>query len=291
MSSRAPRERFELLLIYASLGVFTFVVIFPFINTVARSFSAEGPISRNQVFFLPIQATADAYRRLMVNRGFWLSFQNSILITVVSTPIQMGLTALAAYPLSRPNLPGRGFLMTAIVIQMIFPPGLIPFYLNVRQLGLINSYWAVILPYGINTFNMIVLKSFFQTIPIELEEAAIMDGANPFQVLFRIMLPLAVPAMGTISLFYAVTSWNMFLPAVFFINDGSKMPLQVVLREMIWSTQLNDLGASPVDFERLAGVESLKSACVIAASLPLVLAYLFLQKYFVKGITLGAVKG
>ena len=203
----------------------------------------------------------------------------------------MLLTTLCAYPLSRPNLPGRNLLMGFVIFQMIFPPGLVPFYLTVRDIGLIDSWWALILPYGINTFNMIVLKSYFQSLPPELEESALIDGANDLQVLWHIILPLSMPVLMTITLFYTVANWNLFFPAIIFITDGNKQPLQVLLRNLIWSMQLATQTASAEDADRLAGIEALKSASVLISAIPMLIAYPFFQRYFVRGIMLGAIKG
>jgi putative aldouronate transport system permease protein len=249
------------------------------------------PILRGQVYIWPVGFSLDAYDRLISGGIFWRAYRNSTLITLSATAIQMVMTTLCAYPLSRPYLPGRSLLMAFIVFQMIFPPSLIPFYLTVKQAGLIDSWWALILPYAINTFNMIVLKSYFESIPRELEESAVMDGANDFQVLTNIILPLSMPVLLTITLFYAVANWNLFLPAIFFITDGSKQPLQVILRDMIWSMQLAAQTASADELERLAGMEALKSASVLLAALPMLIAYPFFQRYFIKGIMLGAIKG
>jgi putative aldouronate transport system permease protein len=202
----------------------------------------------------------------------------------------MAMTLLAAYPLSRRRLPGRGILLVLVIVQMIFPPGLIPFYLTVRSLGLLDTYWAVILPYAINTFNLIVLITYFRTLPAEMEEAAVIDGANDLQVFWHIIIPLSIPVIMTLLLFYVVEDWNMFLPAIFFINDGSKQPIQVVLRDLIWSLQLQSQTASPDQFARMAGVEALKAASVLIAAIPMLIFYPFIQRYFVRGIMLGAVK-
>ncbi len=285
------RYRVETFFIYAVTSLFAFVVVLPFVHTIARSLSGELPILRNEVYLWPVNFTLDAYYRLIKGGHFWLAYRNSLIITTTATSIQMALTTITAYPLSRSYLPGRNILMTLIVFQMIFPPGLIPFYLTVRQLGLINSWWALILPYAMTTFNMIVLKSYFQALPKELEESAIMDGANDMHVLFRIMLPLATPVIATLTLFYAVANWNLFLPAVFFINDGNKQPLQVILRDLIWSMQLMTETAPTAEMERMAGIEALKAASVIIAALPMLAFYPFIQRYFIKGITLGAIKG
>ena len=288
--NRSFRERLELALIYLGLSLFTLIAVLPFLHTIARSFSAEAPIARGEVYIWPVRFTLDAYQRLIHGGAFWRGYQNSFIITTVGTAVQMAMTVLAAYPLSRPRLPGRSLLMLLIIVQMIFPPGLIPFYLTVRQSGLMNTYWAVIIPYAINTFNLIVLVNYFRALPPEMEEAAIIDGANDFQVLRYVTLPLSMPVIMTLTLFYAVENWNLFLPAIFFINDGNKQPVQVILRDMIWSLQLMTQTASADQLERAAGLESLKAASVFITAIPMLILYPFIQRYFIKGIMLGAVK-
>lgn len=291
VTNSSPWYRFETFLIYFGLGIFALIAIIPFLHTIARSFSAEAFITRGEVYVWPVGFSLDAYKRLLAGNAFWGAYRNSFYITIVGTAVQMVMTILCAYPLSRPALPGRNILMALVVFQMIFPPSLIPFYLTVRESGLIDSYAALIIPYSINTFNMIVLLSYFRSIPRELEESAIMDGANDFQILFRIVLPLSVPVLLTLVLFYGVANWNLFLPAIFFITDGNKMPLQVILRDMIWSMQLATQTASATEYERLAGIEALKSASVLLAAIPMLIVYPFIQRYFIKGIMLGAIKG
>ena len=291
VTNRSPWYRFETFLIYFGLGLFALIAIVPFLHTIARSLSAEGFIQRGEVYLWPVRFTTDSYTRLLAGDAFWGAYRNSFIITVVGTSVQMMMTILCAYPLSRPNLPGRNILMSLVVFQMIFPPSLIPFYLTVREIGLIDTWASLILPYSINTFNMIVLLSYFRALPRELEESAIMDGANDFQILFLIILPLSVPVLLTLVLFYGVANWNLFLPAIFFITDGNKMPLQVILRDMIWSMQLATQTASASEYERLAGIEALKSAAVLLAAIPMLIVYPFIQRYFIKGIMLGAVKG
>ncbi len=291
VASRNFRFRLESVLIYLGLGIFAFIAVTPFLHTIARSFSAEAPILRGEVYIWPVGFSFDAYERLIIGGTFWLAYRNSFMITTYATLVQMLMTILCAYPLSRTYLPARNVFMTLIVFQMIFPPSLIPFYLTVREVGLIDSWGSLIWPYAINTFNMIVLKSYFQALPRELEESAIIDGANDFRVLIHIMLPLSVPVLLTLTLFYVVANWNLFLPAIFFINDGNKQPLQVILRDMIWSMQLATQTASADDFERLAGMEALKASSVIIAAIPMLIAYPFFQRYFIKGILLGAIKG
>jgi putative aldouronate transport system permease protein len=290
VTSRTPRDRAETLVIYAGLTLFALLAIIPFINTIARSFSAEAPIIRGDVYIWPVGWNIDAYRRLIVGGAFWRGYENSVLITVVGTTFSIFMTLLCAYPLSRPKLPGRGFFTLLVIIQLVFPPGLIPFYLTVRQLGLIDTYWSVIVPYAINTFNMIVLMTYFRNLPVELEEAAVIDGANDLQVFWRVAIPLSMPVIMTLTLFYIVDNWNMFLPAIFFINNGDMQPVQVVLRQLIWSLQLQTQTASPNQYEHAAGVEALKSASVLVAAIPMLVVYPFIQRYFIKGIMLGAIK-
>jgi putative aldouronate transport system permease protein len=284
------RDRGELAMIYIGLSAFAFLAVLPFLHTIARSFSAEAPIARAEVYIWPVNFTLDAYARLIIGGAFWRAYVNSFIITFFGTAIQMAMTLLCAYPLSRSRMPGRRLLMGLVLFQMIFPPSLIPFYLTVRGLGLMDSYWAVILPYAINTFNMIVLMSYFRTLPPELEEAAFIDGANDLQVLRHVILPISTPVVMTLVLFYAVENWNLFLPAIFFINDGNKQPLQVILRDMIWSMQLMTQTASSEQFERLAGIEALKAASVFIAALPMLVLYPFIQRYFIRGVMLGAIK-
>jgi putative aldouronate transport system permease protein len=291
VANRSVWYRLETSLIYLGITLFAVLAILPFLHTIARSFSAEPPILRGEIYLWPKGFSFDAYIRLMQGNQFWLAYRNSLIITIGATAVQMVMTTLCAYPLSRTYLPGRNLLMGVIIFQMIFPPSLIPFYLTVRDIGLIDSWWALILPYGLNTFNMIVLKSYFQSIPSELEESALIDGANDFQILTYIILPLAMPVLLTITLFYTVANWNLFFPAIIFITDGSKQPLQVMLRDMIWSMQLATQTASAEDSERLAGIEALKSASVLMSAIPMLIAYPFFQRYFVRGIMLGAIKG
>ncbi len=291
VTSRSFWYRLETFLIYFLMGLAAFIVLLPFLHTLARSFSAEAPIIRAEVYIWPVRFTMDAYQRLFISGAFWLAYRNSAIITFFGTITSMIVTTLCAYPLSRRDLPGRGILMTIIVVQMIFPAGLIPFYLTVRGLGMVDKWSALIIPYALNTFYMIVLRSYFQALPRELEESAIIDGANDMRVLVEIMLPLAVPVIGTLTLFYAVYYWNQFFPAVIFINNGNKQPVQVILRDLIWSAALTSQTASAEQYTRRAGIEALKSASVFVAAIPMLMAYPFLQRYFIKGIMLGAIKG
>ena len=287
-------ERVFVVAIYLGLGLIGFVSIFPFLHVLARSLSAELAITRGEVVLWPINFTAEAYERVFKLKSLLISFQNTIFIATVGTVIQMFLSICIAYPLSRRRLPLRSFFIVFVVFTMLFPVGIIPFYILIRSVRLINTLWALIIPYGITTFNMIIIKNFFQSIPVELEEATVIDGANDLQILFSVFVPLSIPVLATITLFYMVQNWNVFLPAVFFINDASKWPIQVTLRGMLFADLLSRMVGSQPGEEQLAkriGFEGMKAATTIVVIIPILIAYPFIQRYFVKGIMLGSIKG
>ncbi len=206
----------------------------------------------------------------------------------------MFLSICVAYPLSRKRLPYRSFFTIFVIFTMLFPVGIIPFYLLVRSMKLINTLWSLIILFGITTFNMIIIKNFFQSIPDELEEATLMDGANDLQILFAVFVPLSIPVIATITLFYMVQNWNVFIWAVFFINDAAKWPIQVTLRGMLFDDLLSRMVGSVPGEEELAkrvGFEGIKAATSIASIIPVLVAYPFIQRFFVKGIMLGSIKG
>jgi putative aldouronate transport system permease protein len=290
--ARGPRRiSVDSILIYLGLGLFAILVTFPIIHVLARSLSAEVFVRAGLVSVLPIGFNLHGYARLLEGKLFLTGLRNSVIITAVSLPFQMLLTTAAAFALSRPRLPGRSWLIILFIIPMVFPPGIIPFYLVVREIGLINSLWAVIVPYGMTVFYMVIMRSYFMTIPIEVEEAALIDGADHLQILIRIFLPLATPVLATIALFYFVEDWNLFLPAVFFIRDGNLQPLQVVLRDIIFSGQAVAGSPPPEQWNLLAGAKAMESGAVILTALPIFIVCPFLQRYFNLGLTLGAVKG
>jgi putative aldouronate transport system permease protein len=278
--------------VYIFLAFLGIVSLMPFLHVVARSLSAEFPILRGEVFFWPILPTFDAYEEMFKLKSLIQSFWNTVFIAVVGTVVQMAMTVLTAYPLSRKRLPYRSFFTIVVVFTMLFPPGIIPFYLTVRTLGLIDSYWSLIIPYGITTFNMIIVKNFFQSIPESLEDAALIDGANEIQILYRIFIPLSTPVLATITLFYMVGNWNVFLPAVFFINDANKWPIQVTLRGMLFQDLIQSMIGTSTneELQRQAGAEGVKAATVMVSIIPILAVYPFIQRYFVKGIMLGSIK-
>jgi ABC-type sugar transport system, permease component len=244
-------------------------------------------VLRNGGFILiPRSITFDAYRKLLTESNVPQAFGITTFITVVGTLLNLAVTSLMAYPLSRKQLPGRNLFLMLIVFTLLFSGGIIPTYLVVKSLGLLDSVWSMILPNMVWSFNVLIMKSFYETLPEELFESARMDGAKEFRILARIVLPLSVPVSLTIGLFYAVGHWNEFFQAIMYVTDRELFPLQVIVREILIQTQ------QPLEnAENMTPTETLQMASVILASLPIIVVYPFLQKHFTKGMLLGSVKG
>lgn len=210
---------------------------------------------------------------------------------MVGTTLNLIVTTLLAYPLSKKSVPGRNFILMALVFTMIFSGGIIPLYILVRSLGLYDSVWALVIPGMVSTFNLLIVKTYFENLPAEVEEAARVDGCGELATLFRIVLPLSAPIMATIGLFYGVTHWNEYFKGIFYLSDKSLMPMQVVLRSMIQTPNVStELSINSLVLDALPP-ETIKMAVVVVATLPLLIVYPFLQKYFVKGALLGSIKG
>ena len=224
--------------------------------------------------------------------GIVSGFKNSTFVAIVGTSINLIMSFLIAYPLSRKRLPLRKTFIFIVVFTMLFPTGIIPMYLLVKKLGLMNSLWALIWPYAITTFNMIIIKNYFQAIPESLEESAFIDGAGELTILFKIFVPLSKPVISAIGLFYLIFNWNIFMPAVFFITHPSKYTIQVVLRDILTQHMLEDqLPFDQASLMSLAGPEAIQAAVTILAMIPILIIYPFIQKYFTRGMMIGSVKG
>jgi putative aldouronate transport system permease protein len=274
------------------LGIIGLLMVCPFIYIIAGSFATEAELTRRSFFLIPETFALESYKYIFSTGTFTRSILVSIGVTVVGTLVCLFFTFTMAYPLSRKHLMGRSTIMNLIIFSMLFGGGMIPTYLVVKSLGLLDSYWALILPIAINPFNLIIVKTFFQNIPLELEESAKIDGCTEFGIFWRIMLPLSKPVLATFALFYAVAIWNDFFSALLYINDNTKWPVQVLLQQIILlsQTMLNDptsMGAEYVEPPE----QSLKLAVVVVATLPILIIYPFLQKHFAKGMLLGSVKG
>ena len=275
------------------LILLTLAVVFPFYNMLLVSVAKYEDIISTPLYLFPKAIDLQNYRMAVLYPNFINSVGVSLFVTVVGTGLSLLVTTMGAYALSRKDLPFRKFLFYFIVITMYFGGGLIPWYLVMKKLGFVDSVWVMIVPPLINTFYLILMRNYFQTIPEDLEASAKIDGANDVQILFRIMIPLAAPIIATIALFYAVARWNDWWLAMLFIQDPSKVPLTLILRRMVVDATI-DLGNAMMNAMRDAHIQvhsrSLQMATVTLTTIPILLVYPFLQKYFTKGIMLGAIK-
>ena len=267
--------------------------LLPFVNVAANSLSSKSAILAGKVTFWPVGWDFNAYKAIFADPAMVRSMFYTVGITVVYTTFSMIMTVLMAYPLTKKRLAGRKFFNTMALFTMYFSGGTIPIYLNIKELGLLDTPWALILPGMLSTYNMIILKSFFSALPGELEEAAIIDGANDFLVLIKIYLPLSMASLATLTLFYAVGKWNSFQDALYYIQNKAYQPLQLKLYHIIKGSQAVDIAQMEGGTSSLATEisESIQPATIIFATLPILVVYPFVQRYFVKGVTIGAVKG
>jgi putative aldouronate transport system permease protein len=266
------------------------VTLYPFVNIVARSLSDETEIIAGRVNLWPRGFDLTAYKLVTSDQMFWTNYRNTVVYTVLATAIAMVLTICYAYVLSKPHLRGRAVMIALAVITMIFPGGLIPNYVLVTSLGLKNSIWAIVLPNAINVFNLLVMKSFFESLPTELEEAAAVDGLNTYGILLRIVLPLSKAMVATMVLFYAVSFWNSWFTAFLYLDRLDLFPVTVYLRNLIaGATGAGNMGGGGSDAVQSAA--TLQSVTIVLTVLPILFVYPFIQRYFVSGVMLGAVKG
>jgi putative aldouronate transport system permease protein len=274
------------------VGILALACLLPFVNIAAIAFSSNTAVVSGQVSFFPIGFQVRAFEVVFQDRSMWRSFGFTVVLTATFTALTMVASVCAAYPLAQRRLHGRTGILLMISFTMFFSGGLIPGYLLVRGLGLMDTMWALILPGLISTWNMIIMKTFFGSLPAELEESARIDGANDIVILLRIILPVSTPMLAAIGLFYAVGRWNGFQDAVFFINDSAKYPLQLILNQIVMRGEVNQMLTDALDEEvQQTTPETLKAATLLFVTVPIILVYPWLQKYFVKGIMLGSIKG
>jgi putative aldouronate transport system permease protein len=268
-------------------------MVAPFINVIAVSLSSEDAVMSGFVYLWPKEFTTYTYKAVFKGSMLIQSLKNTILVTVVGTGINMFMTIAAAYPLSKKRLRGRNGILLFITLTMLINAGMIPNFILVKQLKLINSYWSIWLTGAISTYNLIVLKTFFQSIPDSLEESAAMDGCNDLGILFRIVLPLSGPALATIALFYAVGHWNSYFNIMLYITSSVKATLQVRLRDLINMSSMDTIKNAIMDSQEQQTIaeESIKAASIVIATVPILIVYPFLQRYFVKGVMIGSIKG
>jgi len=276
---------------YSLLTIIALVTFLPFIHIIAGSFTTAGELATKQLVLIPTTWSLDAYRYVFSTNTLFVALATSIGVTAGGTLFSMFLTALMAYGLSRRDLDGRSTIMFLVVFTMLFSGGMIPTFLVVKSMGLIDTYAALIIPTAINAFNLIIMRNFFQNLPDGLEESAKIDGASDWGILFRIVIPLSMPAIATISLFYAVTYWNTYLTAILYLNDAAKWPIQIILRQIVVLSSGLAADTSGMDDFSRPPEQTVKMAVIVVATLPILLVYPFLQKHFSKGALLGSIKG
>jgi putative aldouronate transport system permease protein len=275
---------------YCFLSMVALITLYPVIYVLAASFSGNDYVTQGLVTFYPIGFTIQAYKRVLSYPMVGISYLNTIYYTLLGTVISLVLTALGAYPLSRPKFRGRKILTGIVVFAMLFNGGIIPTFLVVKGVGLYNTMWSMVLPSAVWTFNLIIMRTFFEQIPLELEESAALDGCTPLQTLFKIYLPLSIPGLITVGLFYGVSQWNSFFPALIYLRDSKLMPLQIVIRDIVIQNQTENMMTDLTNSQDQVS-ESIKYAVIMIATIPMMVLYPFIQRFFVKGAMIGAVKG
>ncbi|MDQ1914814.1 carbohydrate ABC transporter permease [Paenibacillus sp. GD4] len=267
------------------------VTLYPFIYVLFASLSNASSFLQHRGLLLgPVGFDLEAYKAVFKNPMIMKGYQNTLFYVALGTTINLFMTAIGAYVLSRPRLYFKNIMMFFIVITMVFHGGLIPTYLLVNDLGMMNTVWALLIPGAINTFNMIIMRTSFQSVPVSLEESARMDGASEWTILFRIVLPLSMPVIAVMILWYAVGHWNSYFSALVYLRNREMYPLQLVLREILIANSTDSMMTGVASDDKFAIGETIKYATIIVSTLPIICLYPFLQKYFVKGVMIGAIK-
>ncbi|GIP35015.1 carbohydrate ABC transporter permease [Paenibacillus sp. J2TS4] len=267
------------------------LVVIPFWYMLAVSLSPVSESVGGRFYLFPKEFTVEAYRYLFSTNQFVRSLGNSIYLTALGTFVNLIVSITLAYAISRKTLPGRRLMLLLMLFTMVFSGGMIPKYLLVKSLGLLDSYWALILPAATNAFTILVMKTFFQNLPESLDEAARIDGAGEMRILWSVVIPLSMPIIATFSLFFMVSYWNDFFSAIIYLSNPEKWPIQVLLRQMVVVGNSNFTNEANLDFELVSQVgDNVKMAAIIVAMIPIVLVYPFLQKHFAKGAMLGSIK-
>ena len=273
------------------IAVTSLLCLLPLLYILSVSLSSSDAIAARQVLILPVGITLESYLAVFADSSMIGSMIFTVWLTAACTVLSIIMTILAAYPLTKKKLKGRNFFLVVIVITMYFGGGMIPEYILVKSLNMIDTPWALMVPYCLSAFNMIILKTFFTNLPESLEESAYLDGASHLVILIRIVIPLSTPVLATLALFYAVGRWNGFQDALIFINKQSLFPLQMKLYQLIFNNQLSEIAQQEGASVQKLQPESLKAAAVMFATVPILLVYPWLQRYFISGIMIGAIKG
>lgn len=279
---------------YVILTLLSLVFVLPMLSIVSTSLVSQAEIQeRGNLFLFPRKIDYSAYKILLNKDSIvWNAYGITLFRVAVGTLIQMTVTCMLAYALSKKDLPFRGIITGFVLVPMFISGGLVPTYLLIKQLGLIDSLWVLVIPNAMSIYNMLLLRNFFMSIPITLEESAVLDGATPLRTLWSIILPLSLPSIMTIGMFYAVGHWNEWFDAAIYINSSSKLPMQSVMRNIVQQYTVSDLEAMS-DEAMLNRIpqQTVQNATVVVATLPILVAYPFVQKYFIKGVMVGSLKG
>jgi len=269
-----------------------FVTLYPFVHVLFASLSeASRLVAHSGLLYKPLGLNFNAYREVLKNDMILIGYANTVFYVVVGTFVNLVMTTLGAYGISRKNLYWGKLITIIIVFTMFFGGGLIPTFLLVKSLGMYNSRWALIIPSAISTWNLLIMRTYFSSIPISLQESAKIDGAGDFKILLRIVLPLSTPVIAVMTLFYGVAHWNAWFGAMVYLRDRNMFPLQLILREILIISESIYVEPDKTQLDRVAIAETIKYATIIIASVPILMVYPFLQKYFVQGVMIGAIKG
>lgn len=280
------------LIIYTLMGVVGAITLLPFLYVIAGSFATDKELTERAFFIIPHVWSLNAYKYAVNEGNILMGLWNSIKLTVLGTIVNMALSASFAYPLSKKHFRGRNFFLNMVIVTMLFSGGLIPTFMVIKAYGLYDSYWALILMGAISPFNMIIIKNFFQELPAELEEAALMDGASEIKIFLQIVLPLSKPVLASIALFYGVGHWNDYFSAMIYLQTPTKYTIQIMLRNIILkASTISDLVLDYYDSNGVPPDKAVKMATTVIATVPILVVYPFVQKYFTKGVMVGAVKG
>jgi putative aldouronate transport system permease protein len=275
---------------YTVSAAFALLCFAPFLLVIIYSFTPYDLYLKNHFDFFPSRLTLDAYRMVAKYKYIWSGYRNTLYVALFGTALSMLLMVVTAYPLTRKDLRGNKVIMTLWIITMFFSGGMIPDYFLIRSLGLLNNLWSMILPGLLGCYNLILTRNYMESLPRSLEEAALIDGANDLQVLVRVVLPLCLPILATLGLFTIVGYWNSYFNAIIYLTKRTNWPLQLVLRELVFESGVNELRQGMAAEERATTPFLLKMASIVVATLPIMLVYPFLQKYFMTGLVLGGVK-
>lgn len=276
---------------YLLVSLISLTCVFPFIYVFSVSLTDSAVYIPYKFYFFPEKFSLASYTYILSTRSFLDALSSTVFITVVGTVLNLVFTFTMAYGLTKRSLPGRGFIMGCVIFTLLFSAGIVPNYMLVKSMGLLNSYWALILPVLTNAWTLIIVKSFFDSLPSELDDAARIDGCNDLGVFFKIALPLSLPAIAAFTLFFAVAHWNTYFNALLYLSDPKKWTLQVLVKSLIVDADATGVAQAGASDERQLPQETIRMASIVLAMLPILVVYPFIQKYFAKGVLVGSVKG